>query len=59
MLCKMQIDLLSAGANFIATALALILCGLFAWRRKPILALICMACFIALFRPSIALSGAL
>ncbi len=56
---KMQIDSFSVGVNFSATALALILGGFFAWRRKPIHALICLACFIALFRPSVALSGAL
>jgi hypothetical membrane protein len=59
MLRKMQNDLFSAGVNFIVTALALILCGVFALRRKTIHALVCLACFIALFRPSVALSGAL
>lgn len=39
MLGKMQIDSFSVGVNFSATALALILCGFFAWRRKPIRAL--------------------
>ena len=42
--------------TFIGTAAALILVGYFTLKRRLVLAAVCLGCFFALFRPSVAMA---
>ena len=52
----MQIQLLPVIITFTVTVVALFLAGYFALQRRPVLALLAMGCFLALFNPTVAMS---
>ena len=54
---NIEITLLSVLVTFIGTMAVLFLAGYFAWKRRPVLALVCGLCFFALFRPTVAMSA--
>ena len=54
-----EINAVSVLITLIGTAGALFLAAYFTWRRRLGLALVCLACFFALFRPSVAMSAEL
>lgn len=47
----------ASGVTLLATVAAVLLAGLFAMRRRPVLALLCLICFFALFRPGVAVAS--
>jgi endonuclease YncB( thermonuclease family) len=54
-----EINAMSVVTVFAVTAAALCFAGYFAWRRRLVLAMVCLGCFLALFRPSVAMSAEL
>lgn len=56
---NLEINMLRLMMIFIITAGALFLAAYFTLRRRLVLAAVCLGCFFALFRPSIALSAEL
>lgn len=54
-----QINLVASVVTFLVTLAALVLAGFFALRRRLVLAVVSMACFLALFNPSTAMSAEL
>lgn len=53
---NIEINVMSVLITFIGTAALLFLAGYFTLKRRVGLALVCLVCFFALFRPSIAMS---
>lgn len=53
----MQINVISVLVTFVASAAALLLAGYFTLRHQLGLALVCLACFLAMFNPSVVLAG--
>lgn len=56
---QLQINIISVFIVFIATAAALLLAAYFTLRRRLMLAVVCLGCFFALFRPSVVMSAEL
>ena len=52
-----EIQVIPVLVTFVGTAGALLLAGYFTLRRRLVLACVCMGCFFALFRPSMAFAG--
>lgn len=57
MLRNPEINAIQLTVVFLVTAAALCFAGYFAWRRRLVLATVCIGCFLALFRPSVAMSA--
>lgn len=53
---EIQINLVGSGMTLLVTLAALVLAGYFALRRRVILALVSIGCFLALFNPSAAMA---
>ena len=51
------ISLISSGITLLVTLAALVMAGYFTLRRRIVLAVVSMGCFLALFNPSIAMSA--
>lgn len=56
---NIEISAISVLITLIGTAAALFLAAFFTLRRRLVLASVCLACFFALFRPSVAMSAEL
>lgn len=56
---NIEIQLIPVIITFTVTAAALVLAGYFALRRRVLLAVVSMACFLALFNPTAAMSAEL
>jgi endonuclease YncB( thermonuclease family) len=54
-----EINAMPVVTVFTVTAAAWCFAGYFAWRRRLVLAMVCLGCFLALFRPSVAMSAEL
>ncbi len=59
MLRNSEANAIKSEVVFLFPALALCIAGYSAWRRRLLLATVCMGCFLALFRPSVAMSAEL
>lgn len=59
MVNNIEINAIQVVIVFLVTAAALCFAGYFAWRRRLVLATVCIGCFLALFRPSVAMSAEL
>lgn len=53
------INVVSVMITLVGTAAALFLAAYFTWRRRLVLAAVCLGCFFALFNPSVAMSAEL
>ena len=49
-------NLMASTITLVGTLAALVLAGYFTWRRQLLLAFVCLGCFFALFRPSVAMA---
>lgn len=56
---NIEINTISVMITLIGTAAALLLAAYFTLRRRLVLAAVCLGCFFALFRPSVAMSAEL
>lgn len=56
---NMEISSVNVLITFIGTAVSLLLTGYFTWKRRVVLAMVCLGCFLALFNPRVAMSAEL